>query len=494
MKLLKISYGAFILIIEIYFLAGCKTDNYDKIPGLGREPVIEPDYSGVIIPPNIAPMNFSILEDGNFYKIRATASNGFQISVKSSDGIVRFPIKAWKKLLVGSQGGEIEIEIFSEDKKDKVKKYDPFFIIVAKEPIDPYLCYRLIYPGYESWGEMKIVQRSTEDFKESSLFENQLLEDNCVNCHTFKQNNPCRFLLHVRGSMAGTYFFDGKKITRTELRTQNMFANALYPSWHPAGRYVAFSSNKILQAVHMRSEKNIESYDISSSLVIYDVEKNEMSACEENDSAKYMETFPCWSPGGDYLYYCRTNQVKGVFDFRQVKYDLIRKSFDQVSGLFGNPEVVFDAVAINKSVSFPTISPDGQFIVFTLHDYGTFSIWHKEADLYLLNIQNGKVDRMSLNSNESESYHSWSSNGRWLVFSSKRGDGLTARPYFAYFGSPDNIGKPFVLPQKDPTMYTRMEKTFNRPEFITGKIRVGPRDFARASKKAPVKAIWVEKK
>lgn len=164
----------------------------------------------------------------------------------------------------------IEIKILSEDKEDKVKKYDPVFINVAIEPIDPYLCYRLLYPGYESWGEIKIVKRSTEDFKESSLFENQLLEDNCVNCHAFKQSNPGRFLLHVMGSTAGTYFVDREKITRTELRTQNMFANAVHPSWHPAGRYVAFSSNKILQAVHMRSVKNIESYDISASLVIYD--------------------------------------------------------------------------------------------------------------------------------------------------------------------------------------------------------------------------------
>ena len=80
--------------------------------------------------------------------------------------------------------------------------------------------------------------------------------------------------------------------------------------------------------------------------------------------------------------------------------------------------------------------------------------------------------------------------GRWLVFSSKREDGLTARPYFAYFETPDKVGKPFVLPQKDPTLYDRMIKTFNKPEFITGKIRVGPRNFERASKNKPVKAVW----
>jgi hypothetical protein len=128
-----------------------------------------------------------------------------------------------------------------------------------------------------------------------------------------------------------------------------------------------------------------------------------------------------------------------------------------------------------------------------LHNYGTFSIWHREADLYLLNLKSGKAETMSLNSNESESYHSWSSNGSWLIFSSKRGDGLTARPYFAYFGSAGLVGKPFVLPQKDPTLYERMAKTFNRPEFVSARIRTGPREFERASHTEPLRAIWTVK-
>lgn len=494
MTLSKVSSLVLALIIAMSFFFSCKTEIYDNISGFGREPVIDPDYSGVIIPPNIAPLNFRILENSKCFKIRVSSPFGEHLFIKSTNGIVNFPLRTWKKLLAESVGGKIKIEVLSEDIKNIVRKYYPFYIRVSCDSIDPFLCYRLLYPGYESWSEMKIVQRSMETFKEYSLVENQLLEDNCVNCHSFKQNNPDMFLIHVRGSLAGTYFVNGKKVTRTGLRTQNMLANAVYPSWHPSGRYVVFSSNRIMQAIHMRPEKNIETYDVFASLVIYDIEKNEISACGENDSEKYMETFPCWSPGGDYLYYCSAAKDTMRFDYRQVKYNLVRKYYNQVSGSFGKAEVVFDALAIDKSVSFPAISPDGQYLVFTLHDYGTFSIWHKEADLYLLNLKNRKVDRLNLNSNETESYHSWSSNGKWLVFSSKRGDGLTARPFIAYFGSSDSIGKPFILPQKDPTLYKRMQETFNRPEFVTGKVIVGPRDFARASKKEPVNAVWKKEK
>jgi hypothetical protein len=481
------------LIIEVFVIVSCNTDDKSDIMSVRREPAIEPDYSGVTVPRNIAPLNFCILEEGASFIIRCISSDGKQLFVlKSPDGVIRFPIKSWRKVLSDNQGKTVTFEVYLKAGNGELTKYSPFSINISNESVDPYLCYRLLYPGYESWSEMKIVQRSTEDFSESSVFENQLLEDNCVNCHTFLKYNPGRFFLHVRGSMKGTYFVDDKGVTRRILRTGNMIANAVYPAWHPEGRYVVFSSNEVVQSFHMIPGKKTEVYDQSSTLVIFDSDINTISAIEERDTTRYMETFPCWSPRGDYLYYCRTDQVKKNFDFRKVKYDLVRKAFDMSSQSFGDAEVVFNAREIDKSVSFPAISPDGRNLVFTLHDYGTFSIWHKEADLYLLDLLSGKVNRLNINSDESESYHSWSSNGKWLVFSSKRDDGLTARPYLAYFGSPDNIGKPFVLPQKDPAYYKRLVKTFNRPEFVTGKIVARTRDFARASRKEPLNAIWAD--
>jgi len=253
---------------------------------------------------------------------------------------------------------------------------------------------------------------------------------------------------------------------------------------------VAFSSNSIVQSFHASQEYNIEVTDLESSLVLYNTETNEMSAIEESDTVKYMETFPEWSPDGRYLYYCRALETKDTAAFRSIKYNLVRKAFNQETFSFGKAEVVFDAHSIGKSVSFPRVSPEGKYLVFTLHNNGNFSIWHKEADLYLLDITTGKSERMSVNSDETESYHSWSSNGRWLMFSSKRTDGLTARPYFAYFGLAGETGKPFVLPQKDPELYRRMVKTFNRPEFMTGRIQSGPRSFERASRIGAAKAGW----
>jgi dipeptidyl aminopeptidase/acylaminoacyl peptidase len=174
---------------------------------------------------------------------------------------------------------------------------------------------------------------------------------------------------------------------------------------------------------------------------------------------------------------------------RKVRYDIIKRRFDPLKGTFGQSQVIFDGHAINKSASLPAVSPDGRYLVFTLHDCGSFPVWHKEADLYLLDLDNNETELMDLNSTETESWHSWSSNGKWLVFSSKRGDGITSRPYIAYFNA-GKTGKPFVLPQKDPALYSRMFETFNRPEFIKGKITESSGDFERASRMQPLKAIW----
>jgi hypothetical protein len=478
------------LISFALIAGGCRSSDSEQVILVDREPVIEPDYAGVTIPPNIAQMNFKILEEGGSYVIHLSCPDGSSEEFRSSNGQVRFPRRKWKNALQSSRGGALELEILSKDQEGKTRKYRPVRMSVAATPVDPYLCYRLLYPGYESWVEMQIMIRSTERFRERPLADNRILDLNCINCHSFVRNNPDRFLVHMRGSRGGTYFYDGKKITRTSLRTGSMKANAVYPAWHPGGRFVAFSSNRTVQTFHMMPGRNIEVTDLYSSLVIYDTRENGISGWAEQDSVIYMETFPCWSPDGRYLYYCRTPQVKADFNIITVQYDLVRRPFDTLSGAPGTAEVIFNARELNQSVSFPSISPDGNYLVFTLHDYGTFPIWHREADLYIMDLNTGKVEKMTVNSDESDSYHSWSSEGRWLVFSSKRSDGLTARPYLAYFESPDSVGKPFVLPQRDPTLYRRLEKTFNRPEFVSGKIHIGPRDFMRASKKTAVEAIW----
>jgi hypothetical protein len=481
------------LIILIGELWSCSSRPHGTITETGTPPVIDPDYSGVTIPFNIAPLNFKILEKGSDFLAKISAGSETAMEIGSKDGIIRISEKKWKKMLAGNKGSDFNIEILVKNSKEDWSKFNTITNKIATDPVDPYITYRLLYPGYESWEEILIKQRNLDSFRERSIIENSLVEDNCVNCHSYNNNGgPDDFLFHIRGSLGGTYFYTGGDFKKVNLKTKEMKNGAVYPRWHPSGKFVAFSSNKIVQQFHSALNKKVEVSDLESSLVLYDIDRNEIMNVELANREKYMDTYPEWSPDGLYLYFCRAPKVGEVFEYNQVRYDLYRVPFNPSTRKFGDAELIFNASALNKSVSFPRISPNGKFLVLTLHDYGCFPIWHKEADLYSINLQTMQPSLMDLNSDFTDSYHSWSSNSRWLVFSSKRIDGLTARFFISYIDENGSSAKPFILPQKDPEFYQRYLKSFNLPEFSTLKIDVLPGKIRKRAKGEAVQAKWSE--
>ena len=186
------------------------------------------------------------------------------------------------------------------------------------------------------------------------------------------------------------------------------------------------------------------------------------------------ETFPAFSPDGKTLYFCSAKAVSLPDSIMDIRYDLCSIRLDLDKRLFGRQvDTVINAAANQYSVSFPRVSPDGRYLLYTQHNYGNFSIWHREADLKMLDLANNRpVDVSILNSSETESYHSWSSNSRWVIFGSRRGDGLYTRPYLAHIAEDGSAGKPFLLPQKTSSYYIYQDRSYNIPEFMTGKIEL----------------------
>jgi hypothetical protein len=479
------------LLVQLLLLAGCNSKPHGNISLYEITPKLEPDYSDITIPPNIAPLNFIVKEKGEAYYVKFSSGTTTEIELSSGSGKIQIPQSKWRKMLKNNSGKSIQIDIYSKN-EGKWSKFKSITNRVASDPIDPYIYYRLLYPGYESWTELSINRRNLESYKSESLIENSIVDQNCINCHSFNNGKSDDFLFHMRGSMGGTYFYSQGKFRKINLKTKEMKNGAVYPRWHPSGKYVAFSSNKIIQQFHAADNKKVEVSDLESSLVLYDVDKNEIMNIELTGREKFMDTYPEWSPDGRFLYFCRAAQIGEKYDFREIKYNLCRVPFDADKRTFGEVEVVFDALQLNKSVAFPRISPNGKFLILTLFDYGCFPIWHKEADLYSIDLSNFHADKLDLNSDYSDSYHSWSSNGRWLIFSSKRGDGLRARPYISYMEENGTSDKPFILPQYDPDFYTEFIKSFNIPEFSTIKIDLNPGEIRKLSKTPAIQAKWSE--
>ena len=477
------------LLLFVVFLSACSDVPEKGSEKISKIPKINPDYTDLTIPFNIAPLNFAIEETGDAYFVEIGNQAKTFIQISSSDGIIKIPEKKWKQFLAENKNGQIYFTV-SVKKDGKWQQYQSFVNDISEAPVDPYLYYRLLYPGYESWTEISIMQRSMESFKERTVVENNVVDQNCVNCHSFNQQNPDDFMFHMRGSMGGTYFVSDGELEKFNLKTREMENGAVYPRWHPSGRYVAFSSNKVVQQFHSSAKKKIEVSDLNSTLVLFDRDKNEMLDIPVNPKKLYMDTYPEWSPDGKYLYFCRARQIEPGYDYTETKYDLYRVQFNPDSRKFGEAELVFDAAANSKSVSFPRVSPDGKSLVFTYHDYGCFPIWHKEADLYCVNLENLQTTKLDLNSEYTDSYHSWSSNGKWLVFSSKRGDGLSARPYISFIDNNGKAHKPFILPQEDPQFYRHFLKTFNIPEFAKTEVSFTPGELREAAAKTAIQPSW----
>ncbi len=480
----------FLTLLAVLFIYSCAEKPQADFIVSELAPKLEPDYSELIIPPNISPMNFIIKENGSSFFVRFSSDKGTEIEVYSRSGKIKIPEKKWHKMLENNAGKEFKMDIFAKNKRDSWLKYKTIINKVDREPTDPFIYYRLLFPGYESWSELSINIRNLGNFRVQSLIENRVVDENCINCHSFNNGKTDDFLFHVRGSMGGTYFYSNGTFRKINLKTKEMKNSAVYPRWHPSGKFVAFSSNKITQRFHAADNKKVEVTDLESSLVLYDVTKNEIMDINPANRDKFMDTYPEWSPDGNYLYFCRSVQIGEQYDYKQIKYNLYRVSFDKEKRSFGEAELVFDAIQLNKSITFPRISPNGKFLIVTMADYGCFPIWHKDADLYSIDLTNLTASRLTLNSDFSDSYHSWSSNGKWLVFSSKRGDGLTARPYISYIDEKGNSYKPFILPQEDPEFYQRFLKSFNIPEFSTVEIDLNPGEIRRLAKTEATSALW----
>ena len=84
------------------------------------------------------------------------------------------------------------------------------------------------------------------------------------------------------------------------------------------------------------------------------------------------------------------------------------------------------------------------------------------------------------NSDDADSYHAWSSNGRWIAFSSRRNDGNFTRVFFSYFDKQGKARKAFMLPQADPEEDVLLLKSYNVPELTREPIHFTREDLARA--------------
>jgi tetratricopeptide (TPR) repeat protein len=216
-------------------------------------------------------------------------------------------------------------------------------------------------------------------------------------------------------------------------------------------------------------------FPIKGVLVVYDRETKSFRALPGADDPEYVQSNPTWSPDGKEIVFARAkaykvssivNQDSVLVDERDVpefvterkpfRYDLYRVPFNDGKGGVAQP--LAGASGNGMSNYFAKYSPDGKWIVFC--KASSYMLLQPDSELYIIPAAGGVARRLRYNTSRMNSWHSWSSNSRWLVFSSK-----VNTPYTQLFLThidENGVDTPPVLLER----FTASDRAANIPEFV----------------------------
>jgi tetratricopeptide (TPR) repeat protein len=209
-------------------------------------------------------------------------------------------------------------------------------------------------------------------------------------------------------------------------------------------------------------------YPTRGVLAWYSKETGKLQTLPGADDPKFVQTSAFWSPDGKYLIYSRAperdpypaGRKKAEYandpNETQVQYDLYRIPFNDGKG--GKAERLVGASENGMSNNFPKVSPDGKWIVFVRNKNGL--LMRPDSNLYIVPFEGGKERKLNCNLAVMNSWHSWSPNGRWLVFSSKT-PSLYTQMYLTHIEENGN-DSPAVLIERA----TEANRAVNIPEFM----------------------------
>ncbi len=443
-------------------------------------PKIYPDYIGVTIPVDIAPLDFNFADETiDAMDVVVKGSKGGELHVQGN--YADFDIDAWHQMTEQNQGGKLMVTVCVE-KGGQWTQYKDFTISVSTYCLEDWgLTYRRIKPGYEVGGDIGIYQRDIHTFEEFAILAETVVPGRCFNCHTANRTNPDRITLQMRGEGGGTMMQKDGLQTWVETKTDSTKAAGSYSYWHPKGDYVAMAVNSVHQSFFTSTGQRIEVYHKFSDVEVLDTRSNELILSPLLQTED-LEIFPAFSADGKYIYYSSSKPCRVPAEYEKVKCSLCRIDFDAEKGKFGETvDTLLNGPATDKSYVLARPSYDGRWMMYCVSSRGNFPVSQDDADLWLMDLKTGESRELNeVNSKQSESFHNWCENSRWFVFSSKREDGMYTKLYLASIDDQGRVSKPFLLPQRNPRKYyLEMMDAYNCPDFTKTKVELDAHEAYR---------------
>lgn len=309
----------------------------------------------------------------------------------------------------------------------------------------------------------------------------------CANCHSFTADGSTMAMDVDYSNDKGNYAISPIKDT-TLLSPDNIiswsdfkredgdFTFALLSQISPDGRYVVSTvkDRSIFVPVDDLEYSQLF-FPFKGILAIYDRQTREFWALPGADDPELVQSNPCWSPDGKTILFARSPRYydkeaesshsavlgKGIADEfisgRQgFQFDMYQIPFNHGKG--GKAVPVPGASRNNKSNFFPKYSPDGKYIIFCQAD--NFMLLQKDSRMFIISVDGGQVREMTCNTSNMNSWHSWSPNGRWIVFTSKA-FGPYTQLMLAHVDE-NGVDAPAVLLEH----FQVPERAANIPEFV----------------------------
>ncbi|MEO8133952.1 MAG: tetratricopeptide repeat protein [Betaproteobacteria bacterium] len=309
----------------------------------------------------------------------------------------------------------------------------------------------------------------------------------CGNCHSFADNGSVLGLDVDYGNDKGAYGImpvskhmimdDEKIVTWADFKREDgELTFGLLSRVSPTGRYVisTVKDRSVFVAIPDIMISQLF-FPIKGILVFYDRDAKTFTALPGADDPQYVQTNAVWSPDGKEIAFARTKALRAehleqqnsaLLDEKDVpeftvqkkpfRYDLYRIPFNDGKG--GTPEPIEGASSNGMSNFFPKYSPDGKWIVFC--QAKSYMLLQPDSELYIVPTAGGAARRLRYNTARMNSWHSWSSNSRWLVFSSKVNTPYT-QLLLTHIDENGNDSPPVLLER-----FTSPDRAANIPEFV----------------------------
>lgn len=304
----------------------------------------------------------------------------------------------------------------------------------------------------------------------------------CTNCHSFSADGTTLGMdLDGPQGDKGAYVIAAVtkhiKFRQQDIISWNSFPDK--PEGHrtigflsqisPDGRYAVTTLNEAVFVSNFMDYRFLQVfYPTRGVLGYFERASGDIRVLPGADDPRYVHCDAVWTPDGEQLVFARA-EAKDPYPANgslpehpndptetQIQYDLYRIPFD--GGRGGRPEPIAGASQNGWSNTFPKVSPDGKWIVFVKCRNG--QLLRPDSTLWIVPAEGGEARRMTCNTSLMNSWHSFSPNGRWMVFSSK-----VNTPYTQMFLThidQDGVDSPPVLIPNS----TAANRAVNLPEFV----------------------------